>query len=217
MKSNKMLQENPLRKVMDAATRTWHWMFAACFVGAYLTAESETFRLFHVTLGYTLAGLLAFRLIWGVVGPRHVRLSAMFRKLKGWVSLKEAFQNGQVTRAANIKLAVNLMMTVVVISMLLAVIPITLSGYTLFNDLVGDWMEKVHEFLGEFMLWLVLMHLGLIVLASLLRKTNLASGMWTGYQSGAGPDLIKHDHNMIAWALVVSSLSWALYYLFVVH
>ena len=53
----------PTRKVIDAATRMFHWLFAFCFLGAYVTAESETFRLIHVTLGYTMAGLLVFRIL----------------------------------------------------------------------------------------------------------------------------------------------------------
>lgn len=56
------------RHVTDAAVRSFHWMFALAFAGAWLTAESERWRLVHVTLGYTLAGLLAFRLLWGGSG-----------------------------------------------------------------------------------------------------------------------------------------------------
>lgn len=53
----------PSRRVVDAPTRAFHWLFALCFVGAYLTADSESWRLMHVTLGYTLAGLLVFRVL----------------------------------------------------------------------------------------------------------------------------------------------------------
>ena len=56
--------------VWDAPVRVFHWLLVLSFAGAYLTAESERWRLVHVTLGYTLAGLLAFRLLWGVAG-RH--------------------------------------------------------------------------------------------------------------------------------------------------
>ena len=30
---------SPARRVIDAPTRMFHWLFAACFVGAYLTAN----------------------------------------------------------------------------------------------------------------------------------------------------------------------------------
>ena len=212
-----MTEVGGMRKVLDVTTRTWHWMFAGCFAGAYLTAESETLRLLHVTLGYTLAGLLVFRVCWGMMGPRHVRLSAMIRKLKGLATFKQAYQDGQIIRAANLKLTVNLMMTLVVMALLLFVIPITLSGYGIYNDLAGHWLEEVHEFMGELMLMMVFAHLVLIVLASFQRKTNMALAMWSGFQPGNGPDLIKHDHRVLAWLLMMSALAWAIVYLFVVH
>ena len=39
--------------VWDAPVRVFHWLMVLCFAGAYLTAESEKWRLVHVTLGYT--------------------------------------------------------------------------------------------------------------------------------------------------------------------
>ena len=49
----------PVRRITDAPTRMFHWLFALCFVGAYATADGEHWRLLHVTLGYTMAGLVA--------------------------------------------------------------------------------------------------------------------------------------------------------------
>ena len=71
------------RRVVDAATRTLHWLMALSFTGAYITADGERWRLVHVTLGYTLAGLVVARLLWGVFGPRQVRMSVLWRKLPG--------------------------------------------------------------------------------------------------------------------------------------
>ena len=33
----------------------------------------------HVTLGYTMVGLVAFRIIWGLMGTRYARFSAFLR------------------------------------------------------------------------------------------------------------------------------------------
>jgi cytochrome b len=43
----------PIRKVLiwDAPVRVFHWLMVASFSGAYLTAESERWRVVHVTLG----------------------------------------------------------------------------------------------------------------------------------------------------------------------
>lgn len=62
----------------------FHALFALSFVGAYLSGDGERWRAPHVTLGYTLLGLLALRIVYGLVGPRPARLGALWRKLVGW-------------------------------------------------------------------------------------------------------------------------------------
>ena len=62
--------------VWDLPTRAFHWLLAVSFAGAFLTAESERCRDIHVTLGYTMLGLVAFRLVWGLVGTRYARFSS---------------------------------------------------------------------------------------------------------------------------------------------
>ena len=69
--------------MVDAPTRVFHWLFALSFLGAYLTADGERFRLLHVTLGYTMAGLLVFRVLYGLLGPRQAGLALLWRKLSG--------------------------------------------------------------------------------------------------------------------------------------
>ena len=63
-------------KVWDLPTRIFHWALAASFAGAYVLSESERLRNVHVALGYTVLGLLAFRLVWGFIGPRYARFSS---------------------------------------------------------------------------------------------------------------------------------------------
>ena len=72
------------RLVVDAPTRMFHWLFALSFVGAYLTADGERWRALHVTLGYTFAGLLLFRVLYGLVGPRQARLGLLWRRRARW-------------------------------------------------------------------------------------------------------------------------------------
>jgi len=78
--------------VVDVPVRAMHWLMAFSFIGAYLTADGERWRLVHVSLGYTLAGLLVARLLWGVFGPRPARLSSLWRRVNGTPAwLKAAF------------------------------------------------------------------------------------------------------------------------------
>lgn len=67
----------------------------------------------------------------------------------------------------------------------------------------GEWLEEVHEFFGEALLWIVLLHIALIVLISLLRRKNQALPMLTGRVPGKGPDVAKNNHSVLA-ALVLA-------------
>lgn len=43
--------QGPGRLVTDAPMRMFDWLFALSFVGAYISADSEYWRLVHVVLG----------------------------------------------------------------------------------------------------------------------------------------------------------------------
>lgn len=210
----------PSRRVVDAPTRAFHWLFALCFVGAYLSAEGERLRLLHITLGYTLAGLLVFRVLYGLVGPRHARLSLLWRKLAGllpWLQSLRAAATGATDLArnpVNWRQGQNLLMAGAVIALLLLTVPLTVSGYGTYNDwgdvLGGDWLEEVHELVGNAFLAVVLAHVGLIALLSVLRRKNAALPMLIGHTPGPGPDLAKRNLARLAALLLVAVVSfWA--------
>ena len=194
----------PTRRVTDAPTRVFHWLFALSFTGAYLTAESEHWRLVHVTLGYTLAGLLAFRIVWGLVGPRQARLGLLLRKLSGLKPWLASARQGQF----NGRQAQNLGMALAVLLLMVTVVPLTLSGYATYNewggDLVGEVLEETHELFANGMLALVLGHIGLIALLSVLRRSNAARPMLSGRIPGAGPDLAQRNHGVVAALLIAA-------------
>lgn len=202
----------PGRRVVDAPTRVFHWLFAVCFLGAYLTADGERWRLLHVTLGYTLAGLLGFRVFYGLFGPPHARLGLMWRKLGSAPAWLRSLTQARSLSGVNWRQGQNLLMALAVVALLVLVLPLTLSGYATYNDwgevLGGDWLEELHEFFGEAFLLVVLAHLGLILGLSLLRRKNQALPMLTGRVDGTGPDLVKKNRAWLAALLLVAVLAY---------
>jgi cytochrome b len=199
------------RLVTDAPTRVFHALFALSFVGAWLTAEGERLRALHITLGYTMAGLLVARVLWGVFGPRHARLAPMLRKLQGlggWfdTALRQG-SPGMVSRQ-HWALGASLVMTAALLALMAFIVPLTASGWSLDQDIGGEWMGGLHEFFGNGVLMLVLAHLALLGLAMALRRRNLALSMWNGRQEGAGPDLVRRPWRGIAALVVVAVLAW---------
>lgn len=210
------------RLVNDAPMRMFHWLFALSFVGAYLSADSEHWRLVHVVLGYTVAGLLAFRLVYGLVGPKPYRLSTMHRKISSaWVWLKSlraawtpaaAWPTGVWRQLPVHTMAVSL------VALLAVVLPLTLSGYGTFHEWGGDWgrevLEELHEFFGNTALSLVGLHVALLAGQSFWRQKNLALPMLTGRLEGRGPDLMAHNRVWLAVLLlagVLAYLGWEVY------
>lgn len=192
------------RRVSDAPTRMFHWLFASSFVGAWLTAESEHWRAMHVTLGYAMAGLLGFRIVYGLVGPRHARLGLLWRKLAGASTWMHSLRIGSV----NWRQGQNLLAAAAVATLLLVVVPVTLTGFLTYNDWGGEWLEEAHEFFANAFLTAVIAHLAMLVVLSLLRRQNQALPMLTGRIPGAGPDLVTQPRRPLAAALLLAVIGF---------
>jgi cytochrome b len=197
----------PSRRTVDAFMRVWHGLLALSFAGAYITADMERLRLVHVVLGYTAGGLWLVRLLWGFVGPRSARWSALWGKLRGVGSWLAAAQSGP----PNWRQAQNLLLAFSVLLVLLALLPVVVSGYATYMELSGEWLEDVHEFFANLMLLAVLGHFGGVVLLSLLLRRNVAAPMLSGRVPGRGPDLVRHNLGALATillALVLGFWGW---------
>ena len=58
-------------RVWDLPTRLFHWALALSLVGSFVSAEiGGSAMVWHFRFGYTVVALLAFRLLWGLVGGR---------------------------------------------------------------------------------------------------------------------------------------------------
>jgi len=190
--------------VVDVPVRAMHWLMAFSFIGAYLTADGERWRLVHVSLGYTLAGLLVARLLWGVFGPRPARLSSLWRRVNGTPAWLKAAFTGRI----DFRQGQNLLLAGSIVLLLVLIAPLTLSGLGVYQEWAGDWLEEVHEFFGNALLALVLAHVGAVLALSLLRRRNLVAPMLSGRTPGAGPDLVKRPFTGVAALLLAAVLTF---------
>jgi cytochrome b len=169
--------------VWDLPTRVFHWTLAAMFAAAWLTADSERLRDLHMLLGYTAAGLVAFRLVWGVVGTRYARFasfplapSAAVRYLKSLLSTSPQHHFGH-----------NPAGSWAVVGLLALIASTALSGWAHAMELGPKWLEDVHEGFANATLALVSVHIAAVLVSSVLHRENLVRAMITGFKPGRGP------------------------------
>jgi cytochrome b len=62
-------------RVWDLPTRLFHWTLAACVIGSVASAKAGVMD-WHFRLGYVVCALLAFRIVWGLVGGRWSRFAS---------------------------------------------------------------------------------------------------------------------------------------------
>jgi cytochrome b len=169
--------------VWDLPTRLFHWLLAASFAGAWLTSDSERWVNVHLTLGYAFAGLIAFRLVWGFVGSRYARFSsfvagpgAVKRYLRSILAFRPEHHVGHNPAGGW-----------AVLALLGLGIATAASGYATYNDYGGHWLEELHEGAAGAMLALVFVHIGAVLVSSLIHRENLVRAMLSGFKRDARP------------------------------
>ncbi len=191
-------------RVWDAPTRVFHWLLVLSFAGAYLTSESERWSLVHITLGYTLGGLLAFRLIWGFVGTRYARFTSF---VKGPSEVLQ-YAKSMATLKPKHFVGHNPLGAVAIVLLIMSGIAIVVTGYAAFNEIGGEWVAELHEVASHIMLILVGIHIVGVIAASWLHKENLARAMVNGFKQGKAADGISGVWVSVAVLLVAAVLGF---------
>jgi len=167
--------------VWDLPTRLFHWLLASTFAGAWLTADSERWIDVHVTLGYTFAGLIAFRLVWGLVGSRYARFASFVRGPGAVLTYVTSILKARPEH----HLGHNPAGGWAVLALLGLGAVTALTGYLNFNDYGGHWLEELHEGAASAMLALVFVHIGAVIVSSLIHRENLVRAMLSGLKRRA--------------------------------
>ena len=174
-------------KAWDPLVRVFHWSLVFFFLLAFVT-EDDWMNL-HAWAGYAIAMLIGFRLLWGIIGTRNARFLTFVksprvvkRHLRNMLSLKAPHYLGHNPVAAVMIIALLGSISLVAFT---GMILIAAEGQgplagTLFAGASGDAMEEIHEFFANFTLLLVFLHVGGVVVSSLLEGENLVRAMITG-------------------------------------
>jgi cytochrome b len=162
--------------VWDPLVRVFHWSLVGSFAFAFLTGDE--WKSAHITAGYVVGGLVIFRVLWGLVGPKNARFTDFVR------GPAETF--GYLVSALALRapryLGHNPAGGVMIVALLAAIATLATTGYMMTTDAFWgvEWVEEVHETTAYLTLALIALHVGGVVLASIEHRENLVRAMFTG-------------------------------------
>jgi Ni/Fe-hydrogenase 1 B-type cytochrome subunit len=157
-----------------------------------LTPEATALWRFHVWFGYALILGLMARLSWGLNGPAHARLGALWHGRAWWQALRtrqwftEPEGYGHHPLASAVYLVFYLALLVMAFTGLaLAAIeqgrgPLT--AWLGHDVLMQGWFVTPHDVLEEFVMGFVVLHIAALILHEASHGVPLAQAMVSGYQ-----------------------------------
>lgn len=193
-------------RVWDPLIRIFHWGLVLTFFIAYLSGDEES--TLHIYSGYAVFGLIAFRVLWGLIGTQHARFSDFVNTPTVAIDYLKSLAN-KPKRYIGHNPAGGWM----VIIMLVTLFIVSVSGFKIYaieegmGPLAGDipelalirnayadnderedkdegfweeFWEEIHEASANFMLLLILLHVTGVYVSGWLHKENLAKAMLTG-------------------------------------
>jgi cytochrome b len=165
-----------LVRVWDPFVRIFHWTLATLFIVAFATGDE--FERLHIVAGYVIAALVALRIAWGFIGPRHARFSDFVRSPAQTLGYMRKVIRGGAPRHLGHNPAGGLM-TLALLGMIAA---IASTGFMMTTDAFwgAEWVEDLHEGLVYVTLGLIALHVAGVLVASYEHGENLIKAMITG-------------------------------------
>jgi cytochrome b len=186
--------------VWDFPVRVFHWLLVASFAGAWLTSESEAQQMIHYAFGYTAVVLVLFRILWGLVGTRYARFSQF---IKGPAETMQHIK-ALLTGNQHPEVGHNPAGALAMISLMLLILLIGLTGYWSVKEFLGDFMSGAHETISNLTLIMVVIHIAAAIIMSFMQKENLVRAMVTGNKQGTPEQAIQYPMYLIGIGLAIT-------------
>ena len=214
------------RLVWDLPLRLFHWLLVLCVCGSYATAKAGfNWTKFHFWIGYVTLGLVAFRIIWGFVGPRHARFSSFV----AGPSRTLAYLRTLLKRDSPPTMGHNPLGGLVVIVMLLMLGAQATAGLFLIDN-TEVWMApyypavsgetasalgKFHHLNFDVLFWVISLHVLAIIYYKVFKRQSLVMPMITGRKSAQlVPTHLAIESSQLLKSIIIAALcAGAVYWL----
>ena len=169
-------------RVWDPIVRVFHWSLVASFAIAWLSADE--WGALHHWAGYAAGSLIAFRLVYGLVGSRYARFTQFVRSPRTVIGFLNAMRRGDEPRYVGHNPAGGAM----IVALILTVGAVATTGWMQTTDAFWgvEWVSEFHELLANLMMTLVVAHVAGVLLASYRHKENLILAMIKGRKRAPG-------------------------------
>lgn len=187
--------ETERRKVWDLPTRLFHWALAGTVLTGLYLGEYRSFTTIqlHFYFGYATGALIVFRLLWGVVGPRPVRLGALFPSPRALLR----YVGGMFARRPSGVAGHNPLGALSVLAMIGALSVQVVTGLGSEDDglfsagplvpYLSDGtvlqMTALHHYSSRVVMALIVVHLAAILFYRLWKREDLVTAMVTGWKT----------------------------------
>ena len=174
----------------DLPVRVFHWSLVLAVSGAVVTGQiGGNLIVWHGRLGLLIAGLLAFRLIWGLMGSTYARFAQFFptpARIKAYLEGSWHGEGHNPLGALSV-LALLGLLIVQVLTGLVANDDIAFNGplFPLVDKAWSNRLTGLHHLLSNGLIALALLHVAAIAFYARVKKQSLLKPMVTGWKEGA--------------------------------
>ena len=199
--------------VWDLPTRLFHWLLVLAFSAMVITGQlGGNLIEWHGRLGVLLCGLLAFRLVWGLVGSSYARFGQFFPtpgRIRSYLQGQWQGVGHNPLGALSVFSLLGLL-SLQLLSGLVANDDIAFTGplYALVSSDFSTSATGWHKWLANLLIGLVLLHVLAIAFYARVKKHNLLKPMITGQQEHPTAEPATGGHlPMLLLALTIGVLA----------
>ena len=173
--------------VWDLPTRLCHWLLVAAIAGAMVTGQiGGNLMDWHGRCGIAIIGLVAFRLVWGLLGSTYARF-AQFAPSKAAIT---AYLRGEWKGLGHNPLGALSVLALLALAALQAISGLFANDDIAFNGPLAQLISKgssnrlsgLHELSSNLIYLVVALHIGAIAFYARVKKDNLVKPMLTGWK-----------------------------------
>ncbi len=208
-------------RVWDLPTRLFHWLLVLLVTFSLVSAEiGGNWLDWHMRSGILILALLAFRIVWGFVGPHHARFANFVRSPSAVMAYVRSMRQGDAAAKA-VQAGHNPLGALSVLAILALLLLQATTGLFATEDSMGtegplvkyvsgatsDLITKVHKTNQVLIYVLVGLHVAAILYYAIAKRDNLVRPMVTGDKPVSGLVASRDDWAVRVRAAVIVAIT----------